>query len=93
MKADQSLIADIQGQLLLSERHVLRAWLESVAISNRLKARVIIYACHDHVWLLSPESLVVKQLKSTRVKGSQNCYEIRWVRRELLGVAGRRKAT
>lgn len=28
MNADQSLLADIQGQLLLSERRVLPAWLE-----------------------------------------------------------------
>jgi len=35
---------------------------------NRLKARVIIYAYNDHVWLLSPEPLVVKQPKFTRVE-------------------------
>src|SRR6267143_5700045 len=38
--------------------------------SNRLKARVIIYAYSDHAWLLSPEPLVVKQLKFTRVEGA-----------------------
>src|SRR6267142_5667069 len=37
---------------------------------NRLKARVIIYAYSDHAWLLSPEPLVVKQLKFTRVEGA-----------------------
>src|ERR1700741_1499010 len=37
---------------------------------NHLKARVIIYAYSDHAWLLSPEPLVVKQLKFTRVEGA-----------------------
>src|SRR5258708_38587424 len=37
---------------------------------NRLKARVIIYAYNDHVWLLSPEPLVVNQPQSTRVEGA-----------------------
>src|SRR5215469_2700860 len=35
---------------------------------NRLKARVVIYAYQHHVRLLSPEPLVVKQPKFTRVE-------------------------
>jgi hypothetical protein len=31
---------------------------------------VIIYAYNDHVWLLSPEPLVVNQPQSTRVEGA-----------------------
>jgi hypothetical protein len=35
---------------------------------HRLKARVVIYAYQVHVRFLSPEPLVVKQPKSTRVE-------------------------
>src|SRR5439155_7283695 len=35
---------------------------------NRLKARVVIYAYNHHVRLLSPEPVVVKQPKFTRVE-------------------------
>ena len=35
---------------------------------NRLKARVVIYAYNHHVRLLSPEPMVVKQPKFTRVE-------------------------
>src|SRR6267378_6187752 len=38
--------------------------------SDLLKARVIIYAYNNHVWLLSPEPLVVNQPQSTRVEGA-----------------------
>src|SRR5277367_6575034 len=57
------------------------AALTSFLIQKRdlLKARVIIYAYNQHVWLLSPEPLVVDKPQSTRVEGSQHCYEIRSV--------------
>src|ERR1700726_2330631 len=41
---------------------------------NLLKARVIIYAYH-HVRLLPPETLVVKQPKSTRVEGADTVMQ------------------
>src|SRR5271168_1398335 len=55
------------------------AALTSFLIQKRdlLKARVIIYAYNQHVWLLSPEPLVVDKPQSTRVEGSQHCYEIK----------------
>src|SRR6266550_529990 len=40
---------------------------------------LIIYPYNDHAWLLSPEPLVVNQPQSTRVEGSQHCYEIMWI--------------
>src|SRR5271169_2206391 len=38
--------------------------------SDFLNARVIIYSYNDHVWLLSPEPLVVNQPQCTRVEGA-----------------------
>jgi hypothetical protein len=35
-----------------------------------LKARVIIYAYDQHVWLLSPEPMVIDKPQSTRVEGA-----------------------
>jgi hypothetical protein len=35
-----------------------------------LKARVIIYAYNQHVWLLSPEPMDVDKPQSTRVEGA-----------------------
>jgi len=50
----------------------------SCRFHDRLKARVIIYAYNQRVWLFPPEPWSLNNHRVYSGRGSQHCYEINW---------------